>query len=148
SLEKTLPGIASAELELAAVVKIPSAIVDSPPGISARIQAYKESVGGSRIVDAGSHLNVADRVGGAWRSGEAAASAVVNMSRREHGERVGTIYPLAAPPEPLSANERRRYDAAGYGAAAGKYAGAVKDFASSLAHGNLVGAAEAYASGW
>lgn len=148
SLEKQIPGLSTADLEFAAVVKIPSAIVDAPPGISARIQSYKESVGSSRIVDAGSHLNVADRVGGAWRSGEAAATAVTNMSMRARGERVREIYPLAAPPAPLSRDEERLYDVGTVGASAGSYAGAVKDWASSVAHLDLGGATRAYARGW
>ncbi len=148
TLSRQIPGLENAELEFAAVVKIPSAIVDSPPGISAKLQAYKESVGASRIVDAGSHLNVADRVGGAWRSGEAAATAITNMSLREQGKPVGAIYPLASPPRPLTPNEQRRYDAAAYGTAVGSYAGSVKTFASSLLHCDLRGAASAYASGW
>ncbi|MEZ0310345.1 MAG: FAD-dependent oxidoreductase [Myxococcota bacterium] len=148
SLARQIPGLADAELEFAAVVKIPSAIVDSPPGISAKIQAYKESVGGSRIVDAGSHLNVADRVGGAWRSGEAAATAITNMCLRGRGEAVDTIYPLAPPPRMLSRSEARRYDAGAYAGAAGVYAGSVKNWASSLAHGDLGGAASAYVTGW
>jgi hypothetical protein len=70
------------------------------------------------------------------------------MVRRDRGERVGRIYPLAEPPATLATADRKLYDAGSYGAAAGRFAGAVRDFGSALAHGDLAGAASAYVSGW